>query len=209
MVIKHLKTNHLENPLGYDLGTPVFSYVVEETESKKQKAAQITVALDPDFKEIVYDSGEREDILNTEFELPCEIRPVTRYYWKVQVWGDAGDTAVSDTAWFETPLETKSVQMHLEADWITPALPKEIQAVLIKKIIVEKPVRKARMYMVGLGLYELYLNGKKQGDECLLPGFCDYDIHGSRTRLLRWIWSRVRMRSRSCWGTAGTKAYTA
>lgn len=29
--------------------------------------------------------------------------------------------------------------------------------------------------MIGLGLYEFYLNGEKQGDECLLPGFCDYD----------------------------------
>ncbi len=34
---------------------------------------------------------------------------------------------------------------------------------------------KARAYVIGLGLYEFYLNGEKQGDECLLPGFCDYD----------------------------------
>ena len=87
IVIRHLKTNHLENPLGYDLGTQVFSYVAEETESKTQKAAQIIVALDPDFKEIAYDSGEREDIVNTAFELPIETEPQTRYFWKVQVWG--------------------------------------------------------------------------------------------------------------------------
>ena len=31
------------------------------------------------------------------------------------------------------------------------------------------------MYVTGVGLYELYINGEKQGDECLLPGFCDYD----------------------------------
>ena len=175
MIIKHLKTNHLENPLGYDLQKPVFSYVVEETESKKQKAARVTVALDPEFSDVVYDSGEREDIVNTAFELPIETEPQTRYFWKVQVWGDAGDTAVSDTAWFETPLETKAVQMHLEADWISPALPKEVQVTLVKRFSVDRPVKKARMYMVGLGLYELYLNGEKQGDECLLPGFCDYD----------------------------------
>lgn len=29
--------------------------------------------------------------------------------------------------------------------------------------------------MVGLGVYELYLNGQKQGDEVLLPGLCDFD----------------------------------
>ena len=68
----------------------------------------------------------------------------------MQVWGDAGDTAVSDTAWFETPMEKE-----WDADWITPSLPKEVQVTLIKKFSVDRPVAKARMYMVGLGLYEL------------------------------------------------------
>lgn len=44
-----------------------------------------------------------------------------------------------------------------------------------KKLSITKPVKSCRMYLTGLGLYELYVNGEKQGEECLLPGFCDYD----------------------------------
>ena len=170
MKIEHLKINHFTNPLGCDLTNPTVSYVVTETTGKKQKKARILAALDPQFREIVHDSTEREDILNTGYELPIDLQMETRYFWKVQVWADNGDTAESETAWFET-----AKAGEWKAEWITPALPKETQAVLRKTIAVSKPVRKARFYGVGLGVYELYLNGDQQGEECLMPGFCDYD----------------------------------
>lgn len=78
--------------------------------------------------------------------------------------------AESEAAWFET-----GKGGVWEADWITPKADKELQVSVEKTITVDKPVKHARMYTVGLGLYELYLNGEKQGDECLLPGYCDYD----------------------------------
>ena len=39
---------------------------------------------------------------------------------------------------------------------------------------VEKEVRRAAAYVCGLGLFELYLNGKKIGDHVLEPGLTDY-----------------------------------
>ena len=170
MRINHLKVNHLVNPLGFDLAEPTISYVAEETEAVKQVKAQVLAALDENFSEIVFDSGESSEIVSTAYVLPMELKPETRYYWKVRVWADNGETAESDTAWFET-----AKAGEWKADWITPALPKEVQAVLMKELEISKPVRKARMYMVGLGVYELYLNGQKQGDEVLLPGLCDFD----------------------------------
>lgn len=62
-----------------------------------------------------------------------------------------------------------------QAKWITPRLEKQVQAAVWQEIEIEKPVARARAYAVGLGLYEFYVNGEKQGEECLLPGFCDYD----------------------------------
>ena len=41
MKIKHLKVNHLTNPLGYDLANPTISYVVTEAAGKRQAAAQV------------------------------------------------------------------------------------------------------------------------------------------------------------------------
>lgn len=170
MKITRLKTNHLTNPMGYDLARPTISFVTEDTAGKRQAKAQVLVSLSEDFSTILYDSGENGNIPSTGFELPIQIQPMTRYYWKVNVQADNGESAKSDTAWFETPRTGE-----WQADWITPDMPKELQVFLVKTFSISKPVRKARMYMVGLGLYELYLNGEKQGGECLLPGFCAYD----------------------------------
>lgn len=170
MKIKHLKVNHLKNPMGYGLERPTISYVVEEAKGKKQEKARVYVGIDEAFTELVFDSGESKDIQNVGYVLPVELEPSTRYYWKVKVWTDAGEEEVSETAWFETP-KVKS----FKAQWITPKAEKELQVTLYKNIEIKKPVLKSRFYVVGLGVYELYLNGAKQGEECLLPGFCDYD----------------------------------
>lgn len=170
MKITHLKINHLVNPLGYDLERPTISYVVEETRAKRQVKARVMVSLSESFEDMVYDSGESEDITSTAFELPIQTEPETRYYWKVRVWADNGDAAESGAAWFETPKPDK-----WQADWITPDVSKEMQVSLLRRVTIRKPVKRARMYMTGLGLYELYLNGEKQGEEFLLPGFCAYD----------------------------------
>jgi alpha-L-rhamnosidase len=39
---------------------------------------------------------------------------------------------------------------------------------------ITKPVRSARIYATALGAYELYLDGKRVGDEVLAPGWTDY-----------------------------------
>ena len=178
MKITNMKINRLVRPLGYDLDHPTLSYIVEEAVGIRQKSARIRVSEQEDFSSCVYDSGERTDIVSTGFELPFSLQPQTRYYWKVSVTDDTGARAESGTAWFETARTVTwnpSAPGDWKAKWITPALPKEVQAVVFQEIPVNKPVKKARAYLTGLGLYECYLNGEKQGNECLMPGFCDYD----------------------------------
>ena len=45
MKIKHLKINHLTNPLGYDLANPTISYVADQAAGKRQAFAQVQVSL--------------------------------------------------------------------------------------------------------------------------------------------------------------------
>ena len=170
MKIINCKLNHLTNPLGWDVANPTISYVVTAAKGRFQSAARVWVSLNEDFSDCLYDSGARADIVSTAFELPIALEPMTRYYWKVWVKDDAGDEAVSDVQWFETGKDAP-----WRAQWITPDADKSVQAVLFRHIAIKKPVGRVRMYGVGLGLYELFLNGEKQGNECLLPGFCDYD----------------------------------
>lgn len=171
MKIKNLKTNRITNPLGFDLGKPRLSYVAYDTTAKKQTAAQIQVSLNEDFSNIVFDSGKSGEIDSLAFELPLKLEPYTRYFWRVTVWGDNGETATSDPAWFETAKLSES----WDAKWITPDLDKEIHPVLSKDFTLTKEIASARAYVSGLGLYEMEINGKKAGDEYLTPLFNAYD----------------------------------
>ena len=58
MILRQLMTNRIENPLGFDLGEPSLSWIVDETEAKAQRWARVEVAADPDFKNILMDSKD-------------------------------------------------------------------------------------------------------------------------------------------------------
>jgi alpha-L-rhamnosidase len=171
MRIEKLKTNKMENPLGFLLGKPRFSYIVSNTEAKKQVAARIEVATDESFHSIIFDSGKDADIDSLAYELPIELQPYTRYFWRVHVWADNGDYALSDTAWFETA----KMDEVWTATWITPNLDPSIHPVLSKTFSVNKKVAEVRAYISGLGVYEMLVNGDKAGNEFLAPHFNAYD----------------------------------
>ena len=173
MRIEKLKTNYVQNPLGFALDTPRLSWVVVDTEAKSQKAARVEVAADADFATILFDSGKEKGIDSLSFTPDIELEPYTRYYWRVTVWTDADEKATSDAAWFETAKMDETWQ----ADWITPDWEDaDIHPYLRKEISVASEVASARIYACGLGVYELYLNGEKVGDEVLAPGFHAYDL---------------------------------
>ena len=46
---------------------------------------------------------------------------------------------------------------------------------LRREFPLDKPVRRARMYATARGVYELYINGNRVGDDVLAPGWTDYD----------------------------------
>lgn len=171
MIISRLKTNRMINPLGFHLDQPRLSYVVSETGATKQVAAQIRVALDEAFTQLVYDSGRSTEINSLAHELPIRLKPRTRYYWQVTVWADNGEEATSGAAWFETAKQDEG----WEAEWITPKLDRNIHPVLGTTFALNKEVLIARAYVCGLGLYELELNGRRAGEEYLAPNFNAYD----------------------------------
>ncbi len=172
MRIRKLRTNRLDKPLGFQMDSVRVSYVVDEAKGKKQTAAQVIVSVDEDFKEIVYDSGVRDDIDSFGHRLPFELKEYTRYYWKVSVWTDKDENAESEPTWFET---AKAPSSPWAGKFITDTFEDHIHPVFIKSIRVDKEVKKARAYATGLGIYEIYLNKSKVGDEYLLPGIHAYD----------------------------------
>lgn len=173
MKITHLKTNHIVNPLGFSIEQPTFSWIVEDTRDKHQTAAQIVVALDAHFEQIIFDSGtvDGRGIDSLAYRPPIQLTPYTRYFWKVRVWGDT-ENAESDSAWFETAKMDEAWQ----AEWITSDCEdNHIHPILYRQFDLPSRAVLARAYICGLGLYHFELNGQKVGDEHLTPYCNAYD----------------------------------
>lgn len=171
MRIVNLKTNHMNNPLGFELGTVRLSWQVAESVGKQQKSAQIQVSADAAFRELLFDSGVSAELKSEGTDINIELRPYTRYYWKVTVWSDADECVVSETAWFETA----KMGEPFVAKFITAGRDDESSFSYHKKFTVEKEIASARAYVCGLGLYEMYINDEKVGNEYLAPGCNNYD----------------------------------
>jgi len=171
MKIKDLKTNRLTTPLGFQLGQPHLSFVVTESAGTKLSAMQVQVALDAAMTDLVYDSGRNGPVDSVAFPLPLALQPCTRYFWHVWARDDAGGEAQSDVTWFETARQDRLWQ----AQWITPDFAKDVHARVFTDLEVPAGTTQIRVYGVGLGVYELYWDDKKLGDEVLLPGLHDYD----------------------------------
>ncbi|RJS63144.1 alpha-L-rhamnosidase [Priestia filamentosa] len=174
MRIYKLRTNHIENPLGFELNRLSLSWVTEAAGSTStfQTEAQVQVALDEDFHHIIFDSGKKQEIDSLGYTPEVELQPRTRYYWRVTVWGNEGDKVTSDSAWFETA----KMNEPWRGQWITPDLDKDIHPLIRKTFSLPDNVVSARLYMCGLGLYEVEINGEKAGNEYLTPGFNAYEF---------------------------------
>ncbi|MBP7401104.1 MAG: family 78 glycoside hydrolase catalytic domain [Clostridia bacterium] len=171
MILSDLKTNRMTKPLGFDLGCPRLSFIASDTGAPALARMRITVSKNPDLADPVCDSGWTDRIDTLAWPVPVELEPFTRYYWAVEAADTLGASARSETAWFETARMDRA----WEAEWITPDLEPDIHPVVYRDFDVTTPVRRARVYASGLGVYELTLDGVKLGDECLMPGFNDYD----------------------------------
>ena len=172
MKIQEVKINGIANPIGFSLEKVICSWKVTDTKSQKQKGAKIEVSLDEDFKQIIC-RKEGEDLKQRGEKLILDLKPRTTYYYRVAVTGDQGDSAVSETCFFETG----KMKETWNAEWIAAAREDTFHPVLRKVFSVEKPVRRARIYGTGVGMFELYLNGEKLGKEYLTPYVNQYETN--------------------------------
>ena len=173
MKITCLKTNHIVNPLGFALEKPTFSWIVEDTSDTVQTAAQVLVSADSGFGQVLFDSGKVEGraIDSLAYRPPLNLKPRTRYFWKVRVWGET-ESAESAAAWFETAKMDETWQ----AQWITPDWDdNRIHPILYRQFDLPSRAVAARAYICGLGLYHFELNGNKVGDEYFTPYCNAYD----------------------------------
>ena len=100
------------------------------------------------------------------------LRSRQRYWWKVCVYTAGGECAESEVGCFEMGL--LSLQ-DWKGTWMSMP-PKDNGATSLyrREIDVRDGALRARAYICGLGLHELYVNGKKVGNAVLNPSVTDY-----------------------------------
>lgn len=168
MRVTHCRVNHLENPMGYRMEKPVFSWITEGAQGKKQAGARLRVWKDGAENDCLVDTGwAKLDSLATPAELA--LQPRTRYCWTVSVRSDAGEEAESEVNWFETGKREEPWQ----GKWITCDKNEARLPVFHKAFGLEgKEIASARLYICGLGLYAAEINGKRVSEERLTP-YCN------------------------------------
>lgn len=170
MKITNVRINGIENPVGFAYDYLLCSWNVEEAKGKKQINAIIEVSDSEDFSDILY-KKEAADLKQNGEKLEVELKPRTTYYYRVTVFTDGGECATSETALFETG----KMEEPWIGKWISPAKEDTFHPVLEKTFAIEKAVKRARLYLTGVGMFETYLDGKKLGEEYLAPYINDYE----------------------------------
>ncbi|WP_345953461.1 family 78 glycoside hydrolase catalytic domain [Mucilaginibacter sp. PAMB04168] len=199
--VANLQCEYKANAIGVDVAAPELSWQLQSSGyNVTQTSYQVLVADNADA--LGKNTGNVWDSKKVASSASIQVlyrgkplQSAKTYYWKVKVWDNQQHTSGwSKPAQWQMGLLTK-------ADWkgaqwiaydelpdssrITPLIhlrgPKKLSEandvlpLLRKTFAINKPVKKATLYICGLGHFELSINGTKTGDHFLDPGWTDYD----------------------------------
>jgi alpha-L-rhamnosidase len=189
LVAENLRCDYRVNPRGIDVPQPRLSWTLRsDLKSQNQIAYQILVASNPDQLEKnigdVWDTGQVSS--SAMFQIyynGAELEKNRDYFWKVCVWNQKDKSAWSETASWSTGLFKDS---DWSAKWIGLDRPlgddnpeaegRPLSARMLRRdFSLSTKIKRATVFVSGLGLYELYLNGDKIGDHVLAPALTEYN----------------------------------
>jgi len=183
-----LRCEYRVNPAGIDEVQPRLSWRVESSErGQKQTAYQILVASSPELLQAntgdLWDSGKisSDETVNIAYAgKPLASRQ--QCFWKVCVWDKDGKAKWSDpAAWTMGLLQSEDWQADYISFRDTTPLWKDAANLFLpparqyrKEFTATKSVKRATIYSTALGIYELYVNGRRVSDARFVPGWTDY-----------------------------------
>jgi len=180
---EELLCEYRKNPVSIGTTTPRLTWKLRSSErGVKQAAYQIQVSSDRDKlargEGDLWDSGRvssRRTHLVPYGGKPLGSRSIC--YWRVRVW----DAQLRVSAWSE--IASWSVGLLHPEDWQAYWIAQSVSEAytlrnavpaMRKRFSVAKPVRRAVVYVCGLGQYELQLNDARVGDAVLDPAWTNY-----------------------------------
>jgi len=186
--VQGLRCEYRINPLGIDSSAPRLSWVLESSlRGQSQTAYRILASSSAESlargNADLWDSGKvaSSNSLHVIYR-GSPLRSGQRVYWKVRVWDVSGrPSGDSPIAWWEMSLLQPS---DWQAKWICrgaldstapeQAFDDHPSPLLRREFTLDKKIARGRIYVSGLGYYELRLNGRRVGDQVLDPGWTTY-----------------------------------
>lgn len=174
-----LQCEHLINPIGIDAAAPRFSWRLDDTrQNARQTAYQLSVGTDSAGisrgEKTVWHSRRVASDAQLIVYAGKSLQPFTRYFWQVTVWDKNGKPSRSNVANFETGMMTSK---NWQGAWISDGNDVTLKPApyFRKTFETTKQIKSARAYIAAGGLYELYLNGQKIGNQRLDPMYTRFD----------------------------------
>lgn len=186
--VTNLQCEMLNNPEGIDVVQPRLSWQIKADENAvKQTAYQILVASSLENlnanKADLWDSGKVES--NQSVHIIYQGKKLSdrqNAFWKVTIFTNKGEIKSGENAHFSIGILTYADWKSTR--WIGYEKVSKTDSVsqfsrlsaryFRKGIDLKKPIKTAKVYIMGMGLYELYINGNKIGDQVLAPVPTDY-----------------------------------
>jgi alpha-L-rhamnosidase len=175
----NLKCEYMINPIGIDAPHPRLTWQLSgEEQGAEQKAYKIIIGTDSsdvaNGNGAVWNSGTvGSDRIIVRYD--GSLKPFTRYYWSVTAWdGKIRKSHASPVSFFETGMMNTS---NWKGTWISDSRDINLKPApyFRKSFTLKGKVKSAREYIAVAGLYELYLNGHKTGDQFLDPAYTRFD----------------------------------
>ncbi len=171
--ISHLRCEYLTHPMAIDVAAPRFSWQASIDQEAYQLQVASSVKRLEDGKCDVWQSERRSGKANSIVYEGEPLRAHSTCYWRVCVWDDKGKKTLSPIAQFET---AKMNPSDWNAKWITDGHTKQFKAspLFRKTFDVSNQVKKARLFVSGVGYCEMFIRGEKVGENLLDPGYTDF-----------------------------------
>ena len=183
-----LRCEYRTAPEGIDETHPRLTWSLEAPgRGARQTAYRIRVAesaqaLDAGA-DLLWDSGKVDN--DRTVNIPYGGRPLAsrmQCFWKVQVWDADGNTTWSEPShWSMGLLDPADWQAEYISFIDREPLPEAGGDLVLpaarqyrREFAAAKPVKRAILYVTGLGIYECALNGQRVGDAWFAPGWTDY-----------------------------------
>jgi len=185
--LQNLRCELLVNPLGIDVLQPRLSW--EITSSKRntmQQAYQIIVS--SSLEKLKNDNGDlwNSNKMNSDKSIQIKyngklLTSGQACFWKIKTWTTNGTSDWSEQASWTmgllkpTDWQAKWIGLDKGSSWDSITQFSRLSARYFRKEFQSSNnIKNATVHIIGLGLYELFINGKKVGDQVLAPAPTDY-----------------------------------